>query len=264
MVRKNLIVLLTDFGLSDNYVGVMKGVIKKINPSADIIDLSNEILPQSIRQAAFCLFTSYKYFPEKTVFTCVIDPGVGSNRKILLVKTENYYFIVPDNGIISWVIEKEKIEKIIWIQNKKYFLDNISNTFHGRDIFAPVTGWLTKGININSFGKEINNIVKIPFPKPKIDKNKILCEIIYIDRFGNLITNIENSLFNSIYEKSNLRKIVFSEKKVELKKSYDSVEMNQPLVINGSHDYIEISVRGKSAKEYFNCKIGQKIPIYIY
>jgi len=167
-VTMSLIVLMSDFGVEDNYVGVMKGVMKNINPDADIIDLNHNIEPQNIKQAGFCLSGSYKFFPKGTIFVCVVDPGVGSERKIILLKTKKHYFIAPDNSIISDVVKNEKVEKITWVNNGKYFLTPVSNTFHSRDIFSPVSGWLSLGTDINKFGPAITieNIVKIRYNKP--------------------------------------------------------------------------------------------------
>jgi S-adenosylmethionine hydrolase len=170
----------------------MKGVILTVNQDVKIIDITHEIPPQNISSASFTLHACYKSFPQKTIFIAVVDPGVGSNRRAILVETDDYYFVAPDNGLLSFVFDQNSNFRVFELTEKKFFAEKISQTFHGRDIFAPVAAHLSKGVKPNAFGTEIKDFVYFRTAKPqKNSVNKIEAEIIHIDRFGNLITNLK-------------------------------------------------------------------------
>lgn len=250
-----LIAIVTDFGLKDGFVGTMKGVIYGINPQSVIVDISHDISPQNIREGLFVLESSYRYFPEETIFLVVVDPGVGSHRKALLLKAEKYFFIGPDNGIFSFLYKKEKPE-IIEITNRDYCLPEISQTFHGRDIFAPVAGHISKGIDYSLMGRKIDNIILLPGLVPEIlpDK-KIMGQIIYIDKFGNLITNITENFLNNRDITIKLKNTIIT----GLSTSYGEVSPGKPLAIIGSSGYLEIAVNHGNAGDLFCCHGGEKI-----
>ncbi|HLG30718.1 MAG TPA: SAM-dependent chlorinase/fluorinase, partial [Candidatus Brocadiales bacterium] len=198
MKKRHVITLLTDFGTKDSYVGIMKGIISGINPDANIIDLCHEIGRQDIFEGAYVLYSSYKFFPAGTIHVAVVDPGVGTKRKIICAKIRDYLFLAPDNGILSLVLTDEKPRLIIEVTNKKHFLPEISNTFHGRDIFAPVAAYLSRGINPLKLGKRLTKIKRIELPHPDASKQGVLKgKVIYIDVFGNLITNIRRDVLLS-------------------------------------------------------------------
>ena len=189
-----IITLITDFGSSDPFFGIMKGVILTICPSARIEDITHDIAPQNIYQANFVIQSSYHYFPKGTIHVCVVDPGVGSCRKPILIQTENYLFAGPDNGIFTGIIEKENIINVIELTEKKYWLKNVSQTFHGRDIFSPVAAHLAKGENSLNLGKKINteNLTRLNISRPIKKKDGYTGTVQFIDHFGNIITNIPN------------------------------------------------------------------------
>lgn len=242
---KKYIVLLTDFG-NDFYVGQMKGVIKNICENVEIIDLSHSIQPQNVLQAAIIIDVSYKYFPEKSIFVCVVDPQVGSKRKIILVKKEGYIFLAPDNGLLTKIISNDaEIYKVV---NNKYFLKNqISNTFHGRDIFAPVAGFLAKGIKIEEIcekaDKEKINYISFPEVKIKKYKNKtyFFGKYLFSDNFGNIITNLKISkehldkCFLYVYHRNKLYY------KLKFKKFYSEVKKGEFLALVNSFDHVEVA-----------------------
>ena len=262
--KLSLIVLLTDFGLENNFLGVVKGVIYSVNPEVRIVDLTHNITPQSVEEGAFYLLTSYKYFPKNSIFVVVIDPGVGSKRKIILVKSAKYCFLAPDNGILSWILREEKIEKIIEVNEKEYFIKPVSSTFHARDIFAPVAGYLSKGISIENFGSKIKKIITFPFPQPKIEENIIKGKILLIDRFGNAITNLSLKKFSFLKNRNFILKIK-STQVTKICKFYSEIsEKNKrPFIISGSSGFWEISLnQGNFAKE-FNIKKEEKFLIKI-
>jgi S-adenosylmethionine hydrolase len=192
-----IIALLTDFGLKDYFVGALKGVMSTICETAKIVDITHEIKPQDVRGASFTLLACYKNFPPKTIFVAVVDPGVGSNRRAILVETGDYFFIAPDNGLLSFVFNEYENSgaddsfRVFELTNEKFFAPNVSRTFHGRDIFAPVAAHLAAGILPNEFGGEITDFVRVDESKPREASDKIVeAEIIHTDRFGNLITNL--------------------------------------------------------------------------
>ncbi len=264
MKKQNIpcITLLTDFGHKDHFVGTMKGVIKKINPRADIIDICHEVKPQDVRGGAFLLSCAYNYFPKNTLHVAVVDPGVGSKRKIILVKTKNYFFLAPDNGILSYVRHKENFKKIINVTNKIYFLPQISNTFHGRDIFAPVAAHLAKGTPPKQFGKMFDacGLFLFPFPKNKQSKNSITGEIIYIDRFGNLITTIKKDDTG----KEGVKEIYCKGRKIKKHAAwYSGGNPGELISIFGSAGFLEIACVNGSAQKKLRAKAGDKIVIHL-
>ncbi len=235
-----IITLITDFGLQDGYVGVMKGVIANINPSAKIIDISNNIKPQDVFQAAYVLYNSYSYFPKGTIHVVVVDPGVGSKRKILCLKAKDYFFLAPDNGVLSLIVVGEEYPSIREVTNKEFFLQKISNTFHGRDIFAPLAAHLSNGVSHKSLGKRISSIKEINLPKPIRSPGGVLkAEIIHVDGFGNLVTNINKEVFNRMDSKSKSPLIIAGKKRIKkVSKSYTDVGDKEPLAIFGSSGYL--------------------------
>jgi S-adenosylmethionine hydrolase len=188
-----LITLLTDFGAKDYFVASMKGVILTIYPAARIEDVSHHITPHRIDEAAYCLQACYRTFPEGTVHVVVVDPGVGSTRRPILVKTGRYYFVAPDNGVLTPILNVEEDVEIREIENQQYRLPSPGATFHGRDVFAPAAAWLAKGAALSSFGRLVSDPVRVNWPQARVTTRTIIGEIVYIDRFGNLISNISRT-----------------------------------------------------------------------
>jgi S-adenosylmethionine hydrolase len=251
--------LLTDFGLDDNFVGVMKAVISKLNPRAKVLDICHAVLPQDILGAAFLLAGSFSYFPRGTVHLVVVDPGVGSKRKPVIVKTRDYFFVAPDNGVLSLALEKENPLKIIEISNSKYFLKPVSSTFHGRDIFAPVAAHLSGGKGMNNFGKELNSYRKLDFPKVKVSAIALTGQVIYIDRFGNLVSNIEKKVFFNFVKKDKFKISVGNRTIDRLSGSYSQARPLKPLALFDSFNFLEIAVNSNSAEKILNAKKGTVI-----
>ena len=258
---RDIITLITDFGTKDGYVGTMKGVILTINPQVRLIDITHEISPQDIFEAGFVLKNSYKYFPKHSIHLVVVDPGVGGKRKALLVDTEDYLFIGPDNGVFSFMYECENINRIIELTKSNFFLPDKSSTFHGRDIFAPVAAHLSLGISLENFGDVCNDIVTIDIPKPEITKGVITGVVLHIDNFGNLITNISKGLFRELIGEGSYK--IFAGNKVigQLKKSYSEVKEGEVLAIFGSAGYLEISAREQNVQKELNMSKGSEIKV---
>lgn len=185
-----IVTLTTDYGTSDHLVGVLKGVILAINPEVNIVDITHRVLAHDVLDGALTIGQAYKYFPPKTIHLVVVDPGVGTQRRPVLVAGDQHYFIAPDNGVLSSVYDQTEALYVWNITSEHYFRNPVSNTFHGRDIFAPVAAWLSKSWQTSSFGDPITDFVRFSIPKPKALDNGVKGAVLRIDHFGNLVTNI--------------------------------------------------------------------------
>ena len=250
-----IITLTTDFGLSDYYVGVVKGVILTINPDINLVDINNSIEPQNILGAAINIKKSYRYFPRGTIHMVVVDPGVGGERDPIIVKTEDYFFVGPDNGVFT-LIYGENPYKAYKITNNKYFLDSVSSSFHARDIFAPVSAHLSLLNNAEIFGEELKTPREIVISDPRKSEEKIIGEVLFVDRFGNMITNIRNE------EMKLKNEIVVDGVNIgRVKQAYSSVKENELLAIHGSSGFLEIAENCGRAVDRFRDKPSIEILI---
>lgn len=244
---KRIITLTTDFGLEDHYVGSMKGVILRINPNSVITDITHYIPRHDLFKAAFIVNNFYQYFPKDSIHVVVVDPGVGSERKPIVMETEYGIFIGPDNGVFSFIIENNEDTIIREISNINYMLADISNTFHGRDIFAPVAAHISLGNNLAELGDKINSPVLLDINKPKVVNDQIVGEVIYADSFGNLITNITRDMTSNIKEIRIEGHIIDT-----VANSYQDVKKGELLAIIGSSGFLEISINHGSAAKFFH------------
>lgn len=264
MENSRIITLLTDFGLKDPFAGIMKGVIYGINPDAILVDITHDVRPHDILEAALILGSAYHYFPRGTIHLVVVDPGVGSLRRPVLAETKDYCFVAPDNGVLSRIYSDSGFKRVVEITSKEFFLEEVSRTFHGRDIFAPVASWLSKGKEISAFGKEIEDFVKIPIPEPKtLDSHRIKGEIIYVDSFGNLVSNITQSLYDKKAPPS-AKGIVINTGPFEIRtivRSYLEGEKEKASALFNSWGHLEIFVPLKSACKTLNMGKGQEITV---
>lgn len=259
-----VIALMTDFGEDDFFVASLKGVILKISPSARIMDITHRIPSFNLEAASFVLSVSFRYFPSQTIFLVVVDPGVGSARKVILAKTKDYYFIAPDNGVLTLALEEEKVDKLREVTQDKYFLPGQSRTFEGRDRMAPVAAWLSRGIPCEEFGPELASYEKLCVEKPQIKGNEVIGSVLYEDKFGNLITNIPSEWLSRLQEKTGKARFVLSVKghKISsLAQSYSSVEKGELLFLAGSVGTVEIAAGQESAAEKLKAKIGDEVRI---
>jgi S-adenosylmethionine hydrolase len=264
---RRVIALLTDFGLLDNYVGIMKGTIFSINPNVEIIDISHNIEPGNIRQGAFVLMTSINYFPEGTIFVAVVDPGVGSNRQALCVRAGNFYFVAPDNGLLTYALQNFRNPKVHIFTYEKYQLENPSKTFHGRDIFAPLAAYLAMNIEISEFGEEIkpSKIVQLPSLKCYYDsQGNLIGEVVHIDRFGNIITSLNSralgiNLHNILKQDLKWKFEIGHTKIKNISMTYSDVEEGEFLAYIGSSGFLEIGIRNGNAAKEIGAYIGQLV-----
>ena len=257
MKPNGIITLLTDFGESDGFVGTMKGVILSINPKATIVDISHEIPAQDVEAGAFVLNSSYQYFPRGTIHVAVIDPGVGSRRKILAVQSGDYFFIAPDNQVLKYIFHSSETLTVIAVLNKEFFLNKVSHTFHGRDIFAPVAAHLSTNVGIEQLGQKTKQYDRGIVKHPIITESNISGEIIYCDKFGNLISNIPAELINKPISFIQIGSTMLN----RVSNSYTEVDINKPLAIIGSSGYLEIAIRNGNAKRQLLLERGAKVTV---
>ncbi len=265
----SIITLLTDFGLEDAYAGIMKGVVLSVNPSATIVDLTHQVESFDLNQAAFIIKSSYRYFPEGSVHMVVIDPGVGGQRTIIALKKNGHTFLAPDNGVLTLVVDEGAIETIVRVENSDYFLKAVSQTFHGRDIFAPVGAHISLGVDLRLLGRPVkkNDLTRLRIPEPFISKrNELVGVIVFIDSFGNCITNIDLGCLES-FSNANTGKrlqVTLGQQKLDgLSDNYESVRPQSPLAIVGSFGYLEIAVNGGSAQRYFGAQKGDTVRVIL-
>jgi S-adenosyl-L-methionine hydrolase (adenosine-forming) len=258
-VKQNLIALLTDFGTKDYFVGAMKGAILSIHPTANIVDITHEIEPQNIKSASFNLRACYRNFPKKTIFVTVVDPGVGSSRRAIVVETAEYFFVAPDNGLLSFIFNEGKEFRVFELTNRKFFAEKISSTFHGRDLFAPVAAHLARGVKPGELGKEIADFVRIDENQPRrLSEREIEAEIIEIDRFGNLITNLKRE---DAPEKFALE--IDGRRIEKLRRFFAESRAGEIFMIFGSAGFLEIAVFQDSAKNLLHVETGRKILVKV-
>ena len=268
----SLITLLTDFGLHDHYVGVMKGVIHGRVPGVRIVDICHEVPAGNIQAGAFLLGVSYGYFPEGTIHVIVVDPGVGTDRGVLVVEAGGQYFVGPDNGVMSRVFDGCEDCRVIRVTDDSHFLKPVSQTFHGRDIFSPLAAAIANGVEIETLGEESTNYLHLPSREPEVAEGVIQGEVIYIDHFGNAVTNISEALVHSFCKEgergeSGVLVKVRSQKIQGLSRSYaqtcgqtQNIE-NEPLAIVGSTGYLEIAINHGSAAGRLNLEPGVMVEV---
>jgi S-adenosyl-L-methionine hydrolase (adenosine-forming) len=259
-----IITLLTDFGLSDYYVAAMKGVILGRNPEVRIIDISHEVAPQNILSAAYVLFGAHDHFPSGTIHVAVVDPGVGSARRPIVARAGQYYFVGPDNGVFSYVLSRIENYEAFEIKNQSLFAPGISNTFHGRDVFAPVAAVLSLGVPLQEIGERLSTVQLLP-PPIQISPSSIESKIIHIDRFGNCVTGIQRSF---VPDEELPEKFLFEVGKHQIQKLKQfyleaGTEPNRPFVIWGSIGFLEISLALSSAAERLDLKIGDPVRLLL-
>ena len=254
-----IITLTTDFGLSDPFVGIMKGVILGIAPEAQIVDITHEIRSYDILEAAFIIDTSYRYFPAGTIHVIVVDPGVGSARRPIAAAAKGQMFVAPDNGVLSCVLSgdpSESAASAYWINNQSLFLRAVSKTFHGRDIFAPVAAHLALGIPIESVGPRIVDFVKKALPKPRPQGDKLVGTALRIDKFGNIITNLKRSHLgkNFVIRVAGLSITRFCS-------NFSEADPGEFFALEGSTGYIELVLNQGSAADRLKVGLGAEIEV---
>lgn len=265
-MQEPIITLTTDFGYKDPLSGIMKGIILGINPAAKIIDITHGVTRYDVREAALTIGMSYKQFPPRSIHVVVTDPGVGSERRPILVITDNYYFVGPDNGVFSLIYNDNEQCRVLHLTAEHYFMPGRSATFHGRDIFAPVAAWLSKGILSSNFGDDITDYVKLHFPLPTMPtRTTIEGEVIHIDHFGNAITNIRVGDLNRLSDvkPEAAMRVIMKGRQIPFMQYYSQAGDRGLYALINSMDYLELFVyRGDAASE-FGIKVGDTLGVIV-
>src|SRR6266700_1759125 len=266
LAQRPIVTLTTDFGLNDHFVGTMKGVILSIAPEAEIVDICHSVQAFDILDGALALAHAYNYFPTRTVHLVVVDPGVGGARRPILASCDKYNFVAPDNGVLSLMYAREERLSVRHISSDHYFLQPVSNTFHGRDIFAPVAAYLAKGVDQEKFGDEITDFVRFNAPKPKaVNATTLRGIVLKVDRFGNLITNFTPQDAPALFQMSPPPfKIVVGKREVTtIKTSYSEGAPNEVFAILGSMGYLEIAANRAPAAQLAGAAKGTEVSILL-
>ena len=256
-----MITLTSDFGLKDPYVAEMKGVILTISPNAILIDITHEVAKFDVRAGAFILASVAPYFPAGTIHLAVVDPGVGTQRRAILIQTKKSFFVGPDNGVLFLAAQNQGIEHIYHISNQKFMLQSVSSTFHGRDVFAPAAAYLDRDVKPTEFGAEIKDTVSPEFSKVKWANGSLMGEVMHIDDFGNIITNINQT--DIARKQTKIIKVELPRISLQLAfgKTYADAKAKEPISIIGSHGFLEIALNRGNAARKFKAKAGDKIVV---
>ena len=258
-----IITLTTDYGTNDHLVGTLKGVILKINPDVTLVDITHQVTPYDLLDGALAIGAAYSYFPPKTIHVVVVDPGVGTDRRPLLVSAGNQYFVAPDNGVLSMIYEQEKQDLVVRHANAEhYYLQPVSKTFHGRDVFAPVAAWLSKGWQSASMGDEIEDYKRFALPRPKAADGMVKGVVLRVDSFGNLITNFRaEDLPEAGANGGALKLQVGMHAITRMVETFAQGETGQPVAYVGSSGYLEIAVNKSSAARTLG--LGRGTPVVL-
>jgi S-adenosylmethionine hydrolase len=256
-----IITLTTDFGTSDHLVGTMKGVILNINPAVRIVDLNHHVTPFDVLDGALSIANAYRYFPARTIHVVIVDPGVGTDRRPLLVSGEKQYFIAPDNGVLSMIFARESC-LVRHITSEHYFLNPVSPTFHGRDIFVPTAAWLSKAFQTEAFGEEITDPVRFTMPKPKSAGQVVKGVVLRVDAFGNLMTNLRTEDVPAAAVESGAIKLSVAGKEIrKLAQTFGLGTPGEPIALFGSAGYLEIAVNRGSAARTLGANRGAEVTL---
>lgn len=266
MPDRRVVTFTTDFGLEDPFVGIMHGVVLNINPDASLVDVSHAVRSYDLIDGAWAIAQSYRFFPPRTVHVVVVDPGVGSLRRPIIVETENYIFVAPDNGVLSMIENREQKFIVRHVTAERYFLQPVSQTFHGRDIFAAVAGWLSKGVAPSDFGPAITDYVRNSAPQVEpVGEGSLKGLVMKVDKFGNLITNIGEfdapALFGTNQPSVNI--LVAGQTITRICRSYAEGGEDEIFAIIGSSGYLEIAAKQTSAAEKLVAEVGTPVGIVI-
>ncbi len=266
MAQTPIITLTTDFGLNDHFVGTMKAVILGILPEARIVDICHSVQAFDVLDGALTLSQAYSYFPVGTIHMVVVDPGVGTARRPIVVTTERYEFVAPDNGVLSLIYGREERVHVRHVTAEHYFLQPVSNTFHGRDVFAPITAYLAKGVDPAKFGEEVQDFVRFSAPRPKpVNQNTLRGVVLKVDRFGNLVTNItpEDAPLLFAAEPAAFKIVVGKREITEMKTAYSQGAPGEVFGLLGSMGYLEIVANRGAAAQILGVGKGSDVNIVL-
>jgi S-adenosylmethionine hydrolase len=260
-MSRPIVALLSDFGTKDHYVGTMKGAVLSVCPDATLVDIGHEITPHDVLAGALELAAAYRYFPSGTVFLVVVDPGVGSTRRGLAAEAGDYRFVAPDNGVLSAVFRELRPKKVVDLTERKYARATVSKTFEGRDRFAPAAGWLAKGVSLSSLGRALSDPHLIDIPAVNVDATGAIGEVLRVDRFGNLITNIDRATFDRLTREGSVSVRIADHDIPRVINTYAESPAGAVCALFGSTDHLEIAVNGGSAAETLRLVRGARVTV---
>lgn len=256
-----VIALMSDFGARDHYVGTMKGVTLGICPDVTLVDITHEIPPHDVRAAALELAACYRYFPAGTVFLVVVDPGVGSARRGLAVETADHRFVAPDNGVLTAVLRESPPRGVVELSERRYALPTVSRTFEGRDRFAPAAAWLAKGLKLTGLGRSAGEYVTIEIPEPEVSDGRIVGEVLRVDHFGNLVTNIDSKSFDRLAQAGAISLVAGEHTVGRFVTTYAEAAPDEACALIGSTDHVEIALNVGSAAAQLGLGPGAVVTI---
>jgi S-adenosyl-L-methionine hydrolase (adenosine-forming) len=259
-MARPVIALLTDFGTRDHYAGTMKGVALGICPDATLVDITHEVPAHDVLGGALELAASYKYFPAGTIFLVVVDPGVGSKRRGIAMEAGEYKFVAPDNGVLTAVLDDHAPKKVVELSERRYARASVSRTFEGRDRFAPAAAWLAKGIDLTALGRPAGAIERLEIPHPEVDEDHVTGQVLRVDRFGNLITNIDRKTFEKL-PAARLEIRVGTHQVSKVVSTYTDAAPGDVCALFGSTDHLEIAANGASAAAVLD--LGRGAPVHV-
>jgi S-adenosyl-L-methionine hydrolase (adenosine-forming) len=256
-----VIALLSDFGTRDHYVGTMKAVILGICPDVTLVDITHEIAPHDVVDGALELAAAYKYFPAGTIFVAVVDPGVGSARRGVAVDTGDYRFVCPDNGLLTVVLRETPMKKGVELTERRYARPTVSRTFEGRDRFAPAGAWLAKGIQLAALGRGVSDVQRLDIPQPSVEDGVIKGAVLRIDRFGNLVTNVDRKSFEKFGREGGVQIAAGGATVGRLVATYADIQPGEICALFGSTDHLELAANAGSAAASLGLERGAAIEI---
>jgi len=256
-----VIALLTDFGSRDHYAGTMKGVVLGICPEAALVDISHDVPPHDVLTAALELAASYKFFPIGTIFLVVVDPGVGSVRRAIAADTGDFRFVAPDNGVLTAVFSESPPKRVVELTERRYARPTVSRTFEGRDRFAPAAGWLAKGVDLGALGRSAADYHHLAIPTPQVTDESIVGEVLRIDRFGNLISNIDGKLFDRFSRSASFEISAGAYRVGRIVATYAEAVAGELCALFGSTDHLEVALNSGNASEHLSLVRGAPIVI---
>src|SRR2546427_13259267 len=259
-MSRAVIALLTDFGTRDHYAGTMKGVALGICPDVTFVDITHDIPAHDVLAGALELAASYKFFPPGTIFLVVVDPGVGSSRRGIAADAGDHKFVAPDNGVLTAVLDEHAPRRVVELSERRYARPTVSRTFEGRDRFAPAAAWLAKGIELTALGRPAGAIQRLDLPQPEVDTDHISGQVLRVDRFGNLITNIDRKTFDKLAGAS-LEIRVGSHQIAKVVSTYADAALGEVVALFGSTDHLEIAANGASAASALD--LGRAAPVHV-
>jgi S-adenosylmethionine hydrolase len=260
-MARPVVALLTDFGTRDHYAGTMKAVVLGICPEATLVDITHDIPPHDVLTAALELAATFKYFPSGSIFLVVVDPGVGSPRRGIAADTGDYRFVAPDNGVLTAVLRETPARRVVELTERRYARATVSRTFEGRDRFAPAAGWLAKGVDLSALGRSAGTVQQIAIPVPQVTGDLLAGEVLRVDRFGNLVTNIDRKLFDRFAHANGIEISAASHRIGRVVATYAEAAPEEVCALFGSTDHLEIAVNAGNASERLNLSRGSPVTI---